>query len=76
MRYRIDSEPPSDFVPYKLTLTVETREEAILVHDKIACVIATSSDFIGDVFRTYAYSNNRVHAEGIVPLKQEEESSS
>jgi hypothetical protein len=69
MKYHIESVPAQRpvFVPFTVTLTAETPEEATFLHDKIACAIAKSSSFIGGVFR--ASEGKIVNESGDVPLK-------
>jgi hypothetical protein len=63
MKYRIT--PTDD--RYELTLIPESYEDHVILHDEVACKIAESSEFIGDVFRSN-YDGPK-HCEGVVPLR-------
>lgn len=67
MLYKIA--PKGDF--FELTLTVESEHEATVLHDDLACFIATSSEFIGDVYM--ASIGNKEEKEGVVPLAPRKE---
>jgi hypothetical protein len=63
MKYRIT--PTDD--RYELTLIPESHEDHVILHDEVACKIASSSKFIADVFNS-EYDAPK-HYEGIVPLR-------
>jgi len=58
------------FAPFEITFTIETEEEYRILHDEIACKIAETSNFIGQVYR--AGQDGPVMASGDVPLKTRE----
>lgn len=52
MKYRIEPiEETERFKPYKLTLTIESREEQTALHDNAIIAMAEAGEFIGDVYR-------------------------
>ncbi len=66
MKYKIKTIEAEQFRPYEVTLLIESREEHEMFHDKIACQIAKTSQFIGDV---YEAGKKTIINSGSVPLK-------
>jgi 3-polyprenyl-4-hydroxybenzoate decarboxylase len=67
MKYKIKTiDEAEQFRPYEVTLLIESREEHEMFHDKIACQIAKTSQFIGDV---YEAGKKTIINSGSVPLK-------
>ena len=52
MKFKVETaDNAKPFVPYEVTLLIESREDHIVFHDKVACQIAKSGKFIGAVYR-------------------------
>ena len=52
MKFKVETaDTARPFVPYEVTLLIESREDHIVFHDKVACQIAKSGKFIGAVYR-------------------------
>jgi hypothetical protein len=49
MKYKI--KPSGDGVTFKLTLTIECKEDHTILHDDVAIKIAETGEFIRDVYR-------------------------
>ena len=56
MKYQIVKCDANESIPFEVTLRIETEDEAVLFHDKVACAISKSGPFIGACFEAISES--------------------